>query len=126
VIDDLELTMSPAALAEDIDVTVPAVTLILEITATSEDPEEAAAIANSTAAHLEEQVATLATDGLRASIELRVVSPAVVPTTPSSPDIVRNAALGAVLALLAGITTALARSLLNTRIRGVDDLPSGP
>lgn len=125
VIEELGLAMTPAALAENITVTVPTETLILEITATSEDPAEAAAIANSIADNLEKQVASLASDGVSTSIELRVVAPAVVPTSQSSPDIVRNAALAMVLALLAGVATSLARSLLNTRVRQARDVQSG-
>src|SRR5690625_7594156 len=45
VIEELGLAVTPVRLAEDITVTVPAATLILELTATSEDPDEAAAIA---------------------------------------------------------------------------------
>lgn len=125
VIEELGLTVTPAALAENITVSVPAETLILEVTATSENPAEAAAIANSVADNLEEQVAALAPDGVSTSIELRVVSPAVVPTSQSSPDIVRNAALGMVLALLAGVATSLTRSLLNTKVRQARDVQSG-
>lgn len=125
VIGELGLAVTPAALAKNVTVTVPAETLILEITATSEDPTEAAAIANSMADNLEKQVASLASDGASTGIELRVVSPAVVPTSPSSPDVVRNAALGMVLALLAGVAAALARSLLNTRVRQARDVQSG-
>jgi len=126
VIEELGLAVTPVRLAEDITVTVPAETLILEITASSEDPDEAAAIANSTAENLEDRVATLASEGVRASIELRVVSPALAPDSPASPNVARNASLGAVLALLAGVGTSLGRSLLSTRVRGVDGVPSGP
>src|SRR5690625_2029217 len=42
VIEELGLAVTPVRLAEDITVTVPAATLILELTATSEDPDEAA------------------------------------------------------------------------------------
>src|SRR5690625_3217245 len=69
VIEELGLAVTPVRLAEDITVTVPAETLILEITASSEDPDEAAAIANSTAENLEARVATLASEGVRASID---------------------------------------------------------
>src|SRR5699024_12329050 len=110
VIEELGLAVTPVRLAEDITVTVPAETLILEITASSEDPDEAAAIANSTAENLEDRVATLASEGVRASIELRVVSPALAPDSPASPNVPGNASLGAVLALLAGVGTSLGRS----------------
>src|SRR5690625_6912218 len=74
VIEELGLAVTPVRLAEDITVTVPAETLILEITASSEDPDEAAAIANSTAENLEDRVATLASEGEigRASCRERV------------------------------------------------------
>lgn len=122
VITDVGLDTSAAALAKDITVSVPEGTLIIEITATATDPETAAAIADSTAGNLRDRVASFASDGSAASIELRVVSPAVVPTSPASPDVLRNAVLGGMLALVAGVAAALVRSLLNTRVTGVDDL----
>lgn len=122
VIADVGLDTSAAALAKDITVTVPEGTLIIEITATATDPGTAAAIADSTAGNLRDRVSSFASDGSAASIELRVVSPAVVPATPSSPDVLRNAVLGGMLAVVAGVGAALVRSLLNTRVTGVDDL----
>ncbi|MDN5686075.1 MAG: polysaccharide biosynthesis tyrosine autokinase [Brachybacterium sp.] len=124
VIAEVGLDTNPASLARDLTVSVTEGSFLIEITATATDPELAAAIANSIAANLREGVASLAAGSAAPSVELRVVSPAVVPTAPSSPDVLRNAILGIMLALLAGIGTALVRSMLNTRVRSIEDLQS--
>ncbi len=125
VIAEVGLDTTPAALAREISVDVTEGSFIIEITATSTDPELAAAIADATAASLREGVAALAAESSAPSVDLRVVTPAVVPTTQSSPDVVRNMALGLVLALLAGVGAALIRSLLNTRVFSIEDLTAG-
>lgn len=122
VISEVGVDTTPARLAHDIKVTVDEGSFIIQISASSTDPRIAAEIADSTAAHLQEAVASLSPGSTARSVELRVVAEAVVPTTPVSPNILRNALLGVVLALLAGVATALVRSLLNTRLRTVEDL----
>jgi len=122
VIDDLGLEITPARLARDIQVSVEEGSFLLRISASADDPRLAARIADATAANLQEAVASLSPASTADSVELRIVAEAVVPAAPSSPNIVRNALLGVVLALLAGIATALVRSLLNTRVRTIADL----
>lgn len=122
VIDDLGLEITPARLARDIKVSVEEGSFLLRISASADDPQMAARIADATAENLQEAVASLSPAYTANSVELRIVAEAVVPVTPSSPNIVRNALLGVVLALLAGIATALVRSLLNTRVRTIADL----
>ncbi|WP_394216118.1 polysaccharide biosynthesis tyrosine autokinase [Brachybacterium vulturis] len=122
VITEIGMDTTPAALAEQISVTVPPDTLILEITATSEDPTEAAAIANATAASLQTQVGELESTGESSAVALTIVSPATVPTSQTSPNVLRNVAVGILLALLAGVGMALVRDSLDNRIRRPEDI----
>ncbi|MGP5595815.1 polysaccharide biosynthesis tyrosine autokinase [Brachybacterium alimentarium] len=122
VIDEVGLDTTPARLANDIRVTVDEGSFIIQISATSTDPRIAAEIADSTAENLQVAVTSLSPVSTARSVELRVVAGAVVPATPASPSILRNALLGIMLALLAGVATALVRSLLNTRVRTAEDL----
>lgn len=122
VIEEEGLDMTAQELASSIEVNVSDGSFLIGIVVSATDPVMASRVANSAAANLQEAVASLSPEGAASSVELRVVATAPVPTAPSSPDTMRNAMLGAVLALLGGIASALVRSLLNTRIRSVDDL----
>ncbi|MFI8777965.1 polysaccharide biosynthesis tyrosine autokinase [Brachybacterium paraconglomeratum] len=122
VIEEEGLDTTAQDLASSIEVNVSDGSFLIGIVVSAADPRVASRVANSAAANLQEAVASLSPEGATSSVELRVVAEAPVPTVPSSPDTMRNAMLGAVLALLAGIATALVRSLLNTRIRSVEDL----
>lgn len=122
VIEELGLETTPQALASQLSTSVPPETLILEITASSEDPAQAAEIANATAESLSQRVTELETDGESASVELTVISPAITPTAPASPSLTRNIAVGIVLALMAGVATAIIRDLLDNRVRRPDDI----
>ncbi|MGP5709256.1 polysaccharide biosynthesis tyrosine autokinase [Brachybacterium alimentarium] len=122
VIDKLRLDVTAQHLATHITTTVPPETLILEITATDDSAAQAAAIANATSESLQSQVSDLETNGEDATVELTVISPAVEPDSPSSPNIPRNIAIGFVLAVLAGITAAILRDLIDNRVRRTEDI----
>jgi polysaccharide biosynthesis transport protein len=124
VIRDLGLTTTPEILAESVSATVPPDTVILEIGATSTDPVEAARISNAIGAELASVVAKLSPDrpdGTE-SVRATTLAPATVPIDPSSPDVLRNIALGAVLGLLLGVGAALAKESLDTKLRSETDV----
>lgn len=123
VIADLGLRTTVPELADRIQVTVPSDTLMLEVSASSGDPQMAAAIANSVAETLQERVAELSPDGV--GVDLLIVEPAISPSSPSSPDITRNMLLGVVLAALAGFGTATIRAVLNNKVRSAEDVEGG-
>ncbi|WP_166649352.1 polysaccharide biosynthesis tyrosine autokinase [Brachybacterium sp. AG952] len=122
VIEELGLDSSPQDLASQISTSVPPETLILEIAASSEDPGQAAEIANATAESLRQTVSELETDGNTSSVELTVIAPATTPSSPASPSLPRNLAVGLVLALMAGVATAVIRDLLDNRVRRPEDI----
>ena len=124
VIDKLNLDMSPTALTKEITATVVPDTVILEISATDPDPKQAQKIAQTTAEELTGFVKELETpDGKRtAPIKASIVDAASLPTTPVSPQPLRNIGLAVVLGLLLGIGLAVVRELLDTSVKGPDDL----
>ncbi len=99
-------------------------TVILEITATHPDPEVAQAIAQAYATQLQDLVEELETPrgGDSAVIKATLIDDAQVPTSPVSPNPARNLALAAVLGLLLGVGLAVARELLDTSVKGADDI----
>ncbi|WP_170037210.1 polysaccharide biosynthesis tyrosine autokinase [Georgenia soli] len=124
VIEDLGLSVTTAGLADALTVTVPPETVILEITATDQNPELAAEIANAVAEELTVAVGDLSParqDGTEA-VRATVTSPAVAPTEPSSPNVTRNLALGLVLGLMLGVGVALLREMLDTKVRNERDI----
>ena len=123
VIDSLQLPETASQLSRSISTNVPLETSILEITATSESPEEAAAIANATALQMETAVSQLtpSSGGSNAGVlKATTVAPAQVPAFPSSPNRKLDVAIGFVLGLAVGVGFALVRSLADVRVRNTD------
>lgn len=124
VIDELDLSTTPAGLASTMDVRTPENTVVLDIVASSSDPELAASIANATAASLTDAVQDVAprnADG-RATVTVRTVENADAPTTPASPNTRVNVVAGAFLGLVLAILLIVLRRLLDTRVRSVHEL----
>ncbi len=108
----------------DVEATVPGNTSILNITARSSDPKEAAAVANEVGPQLGEVAGKFST--LLASSGRKVVStpiqPASVPSSPTSPDPVRNVGLALLAGLVLGVGLALLRHALDTKVRSEADI----
>jgi polysaccharide biosynthesis transport protein len=124
VIRDLGLPVSADDLATSITAVVPSGTVILEVSAVDPDPARARDVANGVARELSRVAATLVpqrqdgTDPVRATI----LSSARLPFAPSSPNLVRNLAVGLALGLVLGAGFALLRQVLDTKIRSEGDL----
>ncbi|WP_306232106.1 polysaccharide biosynthesis tyrosine autokinase [Agrococcus beijingensis] len=102
--------------------TVPETTII-EITATSNDPAEAAALADAAAASLSITVDEIESrPDLGSPVQLAVVEEATVPTSPVSPRTMVNIALGGIIGLALAAGFALLREVLDTRIRSERDI----
>ncbi|TKJ18789.1 Wzz/FepE/Etk N-terminal domain-containing protein [Blastococcus sp. CCUG 61487] len=115
VIEELELEESFEELRLLVTAVNPAETSQILVSATSSSPEEAARIANAVAETFSETVETLEApvDG-RSPVALTVTDPAIVPSSPASPDAGLLLPLGLVVGLLLGLALAIVRSRLGT------------
>ncbi|MCL3861298.1 polysaccharide biosynthesis tyrosine autokinase [Actinotalea sp. K2] len=124
VIEELELDISARALARTISADTPLNTVIIEISAVSADPERAAAVADAVSRQLDEaaqEVAPARADGT-ASVSMRTVASAHVPTVPFVPNTKLLTATGILLGVAAGIAFAVIRELLDTKVRSGRDV----
>lgn len=126
VAEELELNRTYRALAEQVTVSAPSDSTLLNITVTDEDPETAALIANEVGAQLkdlvEDDLESAQGDEDESPVRITLVHSAEVPTTPVSPRLSVNLLLGLLLGFAAGIGIAILRHVLDTRIRSPEDL----
>lgn len=124
VIADLDLDASPVELARKVSAQVSLETVNLTITVTDTDASRAQQIAQVYAEQLVDLVRELETPQGEAvaPIKATVVDDASLPTSPVSPQPVRNIGLGLVVGLGLGVALALLRQTLDTRIRLASDL----
>lgn len=126
VIEELGLDTTAAQLSGQVTASAPLNTVMIDITATDSDPERAAAIADATAASLANAVQTTleqpATPDAASPVQVTTVQPAVVPTSPSSPNTMLNIALGTLLGLALGVGIGVLRTVLDTRVRTLHDI----
>jgi len=124
VIDSLGLETDVSELASRITAASPQGTVIVEISATDESPEQAAEIANAVGMSFEKTVAELvptSADGVT-PVKITQLQEAFVPSTPYEPNVPLNIAVGGILGLVLGIACAVLREVLDTRIRNEHDL----
>ncbi len=124
VIGELGLDISAADLAERIEVDNSANTTIISLTATDEDPDHAAEIADTVSVSLADAVNQAETlpGADDAPVNITEVTQAEPPESPSWPQIPLNVALGALVGLALGVGVAVLRSTLDTRIRSLRDV----
>jgi len=123
VIKRLDLRDSAAALAGRITSTNPAGTAIVAVAVTGTDAAQVAAIATEVARELMIAVDGLAPQGSTGikAIKATLVSPASVPSTPTSPLVIQNLAMGAMLGLLLAVGQAALRDYIG---RGTASSPN--
>lgn len=117
VISNLDLPYSYSQMEEMLSVSNDADTRMLDITVTSVDPQEAAEIANEYAQVASEYIAeTMATD------KPNIMSVALTPSNPTSPNRTRNILMGFLLGgiLAAGIVTV--RMLMDDKYKTAEDI----
>lgn len=121
------LGLDPSDLIGAVSASNPAKSVLIDITAVSTDPLEAADIANAVAASLISLVSDVENANLAdpaapstgsVPVGLTKVQDATEPLNPFEPSIARNLAIGLLLGLLLGIATALLIEVLDTRLRG--------
>ncbi len=123
VIRELHLKTTSTRLAEQVSAQAPLDTVLLNITATASTPAGAAAIANSVTSNLATAVQRLTPQkrGTVPAVLLTRIQPATAPTGPSSPNLVLDLGIAALLGLLIGIGLAVLRQRLDTRVRDAAD-----
>ena len=124
VIERLNLQTTSTELARTVTAAIPPDTVILEISAVDPNPERAAAIANAIGDEVDDVAGELSPERADGSkpVQATILAPALVPTNPSSPRVLRNLALGVLLGLFFGAGVALLRNMLDTKIRSEQDV----
>lgn len=117
VIEELYLDASYEQVLSTIQVENQSNTRIIKISATNPDPQLAADISNAMSDSLCKRVAEVMDTDEPSSVEK-----AIPPTTPSSPDVVRNTALGALLMMIITVGIVSIRYLLDDTIKTAEDV----
>ena len=124
VVKDLGWTASPAELAGQITASVPPDTVLIDVRVHGGSPDSAAALAAAIGEQFPDTVAELerVSDKTGSPVKVTVVEPATSSAVPVSPRPLRNGALALVLGLLGGFGLALVRDMLDTSIKGEEDV----
>ncbi|MEL4320068.1 polysaccharide biosynthesis tyrosine autokinase [Leifsonia sp. YIM 134122] len=125
VVKELDLSESSAQLAAQVTASSPLNTVLIAITVTDGDPEQAALIANSIGANFSDVVVNnleKPSGEAPSLVKIETIQPATAPSRPSSPNVPLNLILGALVGLAAGIGLAILRSVLDTRIHSLHDI----
>ncbi|WP_334172073.1 polysaccharide biosynthesis tyrosine autokinase [Sinomonas sp.] len=123
VISNLHLSETSDELAKSVSATAPLDTTLIEISATSPDPVKAADIANGISESLTNVVQTIESTGTQsAQVKLTRVEQAEVPSSPVTPNVPINVALGLFVGLALGIGAAVLRYTLDNRVRSDKDV----
>ncbi|MEW1949033.1 polysaccharide biosynthesis tyrosine autokinase [Pseudarthrobacter sp902506025] len=123
-IDQLGLDVRPDELAARIKATSDVNTVIINISVTDSSSVRAAATAEAVADSLIRVVDVLEKpkSGGPTAVSLSVIEPAQAPMTPSTPNTRVNLLMGLILGLVIGVTSAVLRTMLDSKVRGEDDL----
>lgn len=128
VIDDLDLDTTVSALSGQVSASAPLNTVLIDISVTDVDPEQAADIANAVAESFQKAVQdTLeqpAAEDAVSPVQITVTEPAVPAMKPSSPNVPMLIIVGGLLGLAAGIGAAALRTVLDNRIHTLADIES--
>lgn len=117
VIKRLDLDMKPNTLASKISVTAPDNTRVLQISVKDGDPKRAAQIANCV-----REVASTQLQDIMAVDAVKLVYEADVPESASSPNVMRNTVLVAVLGMVAAIGVLAVIFILDDTLRTEEDV----
>ncbi|WP_082775257.1 polysaccharide biosynthesis tyrosine autokinase [Pseudoclavibacter helvolus] len=125
VIEELGLDVTPAQLSTQITATNPLNTVVLEVAVVDEDPAMAAALANSVASNFIDVIVNELEKPEGASpslVKIEPVQSAQIPSTPISPRVPLNIAIGALVGLALGIAVAVIRQVADTKVRSTHDI----
>lgn len=120
--DQLGLPESAAQIAHKISATPEPNTLIIVVSATDARPARAKEIAQTAAVVLNDSVRTLEQNRTPTrAVQATIIDDASLPTSPISPQPVRDLVIGFVLGLLAGLALALAMDALDRTVKTADE-----
>lgn len=124
VIDEMGIDARVEALAGQVRADSPLNTSLINVTVSHENPAVAAAMADAIADEFKDVIAELETPagGGASAVKVSVVREASAPTSPSSPNLKLNVALGLLVGLALGVGIAVLREVLDTRVRTEDDV----
>ncbi len=107
--------MEPAELVENLSVKEEGSIVFIQLSYRDTDPERAQRIVNTVGVVSSERIPEVI--GSASDITVTIWEDASVPTTPASPDPVRNAALALIFGLMLGTGLALLTEYLDDRLR---------
>lgn len=124
VIEELDLPMTASMLATQVSASAPLNSAVINVAVQDAEPQLAADIANATAASLGEAIEEIETTAeLAASpVKTTVIRPALPTSTPVSPNVPLNLALGGLIGLALGGAVAILRTVLDTKVRNPRDI----
>ena len=117
VISNLNLPYSYTQMRDNLSITNDSNTRMLDITFTSPSPEEAAAVANEYAKVASEYIAdNMSTD------KPNIMSVALIPSNPVSPNKTRNVLLGFILGFILGCAYVTIQMVVDDKYKTVEDI----
>ena len=117
VIDQEKLSMSTGELSKEIAVTIPTDTRVISIAVTDTDAQRACDIANTV-----RQVAAEKIKAVTKVDDVTTLESATKPSHPSSPNVKKNAAIGALAGVFLAIVGILVAEVLDDRVRRPEDI----
>lgn len=117
VIDQEKLSMSAGQLSREIAVNVPTDTRVISISVTDTDAQRACDIANTV-----REVAAEKIKAVTKVDDVTTLESATKPSHPSSPNVKKNAAIGALAGVFLAIVGILVAEVLDDRVRRPEDI----
>ena len=117
VIDQEKLSMSAGELSKDIAVTIPTDTRVISIAVTDTDAQRACDIANTV-----REVAAEKIKAVTKVDDVTTLESATKPSHPSSPNVKKNAAIGALAGVFLAVVGILVAEVLDDRVRRPEDV----
>ncbi|MCO4482007.1 capsular polysaccharide biosynthesis protein CpsC [Streptococcus infantarius subsp. infantarius] len=117
VIDQEKLSMSASELSKEIAVTIPTDTRVISISVTDTDAQRACGIANTV-----REVAAEKIKAVTKVDDVTTLESATKPSHPSSPNVKKNAAIGALAGVFLAVVGILVAEVLDDRVRRPEDI----
>lgn len=123
VIGRLGLAMTPAELQNEITATAVTDTVLINVTVTDPSAQRAQAIAQAVGQEFTAMSSDLETPagGGASPVKVTITDQPAVPTSPSSPQTIRNVALGLLVGLLVGAGIAILRARFDRTVKDAEE-----